>query len=295
MPYKLVKGEFHLYYRSTRHVGSQPDGDSIWFKPNDPLLLSGIGGRSVEFNNGGFAQLRFEAIDALELHYKGAEQNLELAFDSRDFTLGEAGFSVPDIVYAPQTFKAVRSAIPHPTKGFILTRNIDPFGRPVSFVFAGTTNKQDGNEYWLDTTWLNDSINAALARSGNAYPSFYTGLPTDLRNRIRDLVRTAQKPPKMIWKPDLSTKGFRAPSLEKLEELVIWPKLFRRLITFFNDGKTDLGDFDEWIRASSTRDDEVWIISEAELGNMHDVIVYEEKKNKMFMKYAPKELIIVPR
>ena len=46
MPYTLVKGEFHLYYKISRHVESPPDGDSRWFKPNDPAMLSNIGGRN---------------------------------------------------------------------------------------------------------------------------------------------------------------------------------------------------------------------------------------------------------
>jgi hypothetical protein len=64
MPYKLIEGEVRLFYRSTRLVGSRPDGDSTWFKPDNPNLLSDIGHRSADFNKGGFAQLRFEGIDA---------------------------------------------------------------------------------------------------------------------------------------------------------------------------------------------------------------------------------------
>ena len=33
MPYRLVKGEFHLFYKKQKRVGSQPDGGSVWFKP----------------------------------------------------------------------------------------------------------------------------------------------------------------------------------------------------------------------------------------------------------------------
>ena len=65
MPYRVINGYFHLFYRSERFVGSRPDGDSCWFLPDDPDLLTGLGGRSVEFNGGGFAQLRFEGIDAV--------------------------------------------------------------------------------------------------------------------------------------------------------------------------------------------------------------------------------------
>ena len=39
MSYRLIEGEFHLFYRRQRHVGSRPDGDSVWFKPTKPNLL----------------------------------------------------------------------------------------------------------------------------------------------------------------------------------------------------------------------------------------------------------------
>jgi hypothetical protein len=182
-------------------------------------------------------------------------------------------------------------ATPHPTKGYILTRNIDPFGRPVSFVFAGTTNKQDGEEHWLDTAWLDHSFNAALAKSGNAYPTFYTGLPTDLRNRIFTLIDEAFGTHKGIWKRDLSTKGFHTSGLKKLEELVIWPKLFRRLVVYFKAGNSGLEGFETWL-SESGRDDELWILSRGELCNMHDVIDFQG--SKMLMKYRPGDLIILP-
>ncbi len=291
MGYRLVKGEFHLYYKSKRHVGSQPDGDSIWFKPNRKTLLSNIGGRSAKFNAGGFAQLRFEAIDALELHYEGTEQNHNQAVVARNFTTRRVGFT--SVEYSPELYLSVKTATPHPTRGYILTRNVDPYGRPVSFVFAGTTNKQDGIEYWLNTPWLNQSINAALARSGNAYPTFYSGLPTDLRNRILTLTDQARNPRRQIWIRDLSTKGFGAFGLGQLQKLVIWPKLFRRLVTYFKSGKIGLGGFDSWLRQSGKKDDELWIISKGEKGNMHDVIRFHQ--GKMLMLYPPDDLIIVPQ
>ena len=72
MSYKLAKGYFHLFYQSEfRFVGARPDGDSMWFKPDNPAHLANLAGRDVGYNGGGFAQLRFEGIDALELHYGG--------------------------------------------------------------------------------------------------------------------------------------------------------------------------------------------------------------------------------
>lgn len=296
MPYQLVKGEFHLFYNNERHVGSRPDGDSMWFKPDNPAELANIGGRNVEYNKGGMVQLRFEGIDALELHYKGKHQHLELSKASRDFTLKDgAGFD--EIEYAPETFTSVRTADPHPIRGYILTRNVDPYGRPVSFVFAGDTEKQSGKEHRLEIPWMNESINAGLARTGNAYPAFYRDLPWDLRGRLAELSVGAQEPPAQnTWTKDESEKGFKAATLDDLEKLAIWPKLFRRLVTFFKYKKeknevAELDDFKDWLR-DTDKDDDLWIISRGEYGNMHDV--FKCKNNKLHMVFPPRDIVVVP-
>lgn len=77
MAYKLFRGEFHLFYQaSNRRVGSEPDGDTIWFKPDKKPLLAkfaplGPDGkpRRAQFNGSGFlVPLRFEGIDSIKLH-----------------------------------------------------------------------------------------------------------------------------------------------------------------------------------------------------------------------------------
>lgn len=291
MPYRLVKGQFHLYYEGKRHVGAQPDGDSAWFKPDDPRHLEKLGGRSAKLNGGGCAQLRFEAIDALELHYQGSEQALAPALAARDSLLGQSlGFV--SVEYSDNGLSA-RSAEPHPLPGYILTLSIDPYGRPVSFVFAGGTELPDGSDQFLSTEWLGLSANAALAESGHVYPAFYAGLPLDLRTLILRLTRDAAARGAGLWPLDLSTTGVEIPDLATLETLVLWPKLFRRLVSYFNGGADGLADFDDWLRADEERDDALWIVSEGRQENMHNVI--EVDGDRLRMLYRPDDLVIVPR
>jgi len=100
--YRLVRGTFQLRYRGKRQVGSRPDGDSVWFKPNRPSLLKGIAGRDAGINAGGLAQLRFEGIDALELHYPQSEhQNSEEAVGARDYMLRNLLGFVPPLPRMP--------------------------------------------------------------------------------------------------------------------------------------------------------------------------------------------------
>lgn len=288
MAYRLIKGKFHLYYQGKRKVGAQPDGDSLWFEASQPKLLEDVGGRDAKLNGGGFAQLRFEGIDCLETHFSHSHQNTERGLAARDFTLDAVGFG--DVTYSVSGM-TVTAAEHHPRPGYILTRNIDPYGRPVSFVFAGSAPEKDGSDVWFDPARFNKSINAALVKSGNAYPGFYTGLPTTIRQRIAALAQGAVR--KGIWPKDVSKRGFQASNVERLEKLVMWPKLFRRLVSFFADGNTTLAKFDAWLREDSERDDGLWIISAGESGNLHDVVSF--KNGKLRMTRPTDDLVIVPR
>ncbi|MFQ5933431.1 MAG: hypothetical protein ACE5KI_02160, partial [Dehalococcoidia bacterium] len=162
MSYRLAKGEFHLHYRSEyRFVGSRPDGDSMWFKPNNPEHLANLAGRAVDYNGGGFAQLRFEGIDALELHYRGLHQRVPECVSARDRLLRLAGFR--EVTYAPSSSgdvdTSVRTASPHPRRGYILSRSVDPYGRPVAFTFVGDTTDSDGSEVYLQPSAMAKSLN----------------------------------------------------------------------------------------------------------------------------------------
>lgn len=293
MPYRLVKGEFQLFYQGqTRRVGSEPDGDTIWFKPKSKKRLENVDGRDAEIRGNGYASLRLEGIDALELHFSADHhQHIGLALAARDSALDSLGFD--SVSYSGSKGTTVAAATPHPISGYILTKSIDPYGRPVSFAFAGSSNEADGSEVFLDTTLLGKSVNAKLARAGHAYPTFYSGLPTDLRNRIADLADAAYGAGDGLWRDEEGMDGASVPNLAQLEKRVIWPKLFRRLVSYFQDGNSGVAGFDAWLRADSKRDDKLWIIPLAEFGNLHDVV--EVSGNTIAMKYWSEELVIVPR
>lgn len=294
MPYKLVKGHFHLFYQSPhRHVGSRPDGDSMWFKPNNQDHLTNLGGRQVEYNGGGFVQLRFESIDALELHYVGSHQKRPECEDARDKLLKLVGFN--SVTFAPSgnIDSYVRTASPHPIEGYILSRNVGPYARPISFVFVGNTSEADGSELWLDVQSLSKSLNVKLVKEGQAYPTYYTGLPADLRNFVTGLTNHAQNNKLGIWKVDIDATKVQVKNSSDLEKLAMWPKLYRRLFSFFDGGGTGLAQFESWLRTTPDKDDELWIISRGELGNVHDII--DVTGNKIKMTVSPEDIIIIPR
>ena len=80
---------------SFRITGAQPDGDSIRFTPDDPANWDLITGTRVKRNASGAAQLRLDAIDALEIHYgtPRTHQPLNLAHAAAAELLPWLGFT----------------------------------------------------------------------------------------------------------------------------------------------------------------------------------------------------------
>jgi endonuclease YncB( thermonuclease family) len=233
MSYKLVEGEVRLFYHSTRLVGSRPDGDSAWFKPDNAKLLGNIAGRSARRNKIGFAQLRFEGIDALELHFPGSDHQLEEpTVAARDFLLKRLGFQEVSYAESDDIDTSVNDAIPIAVRASIMTRTIDPFGRPVSFVFPGNAPEKSGSDVFLGVPRLNQSLNAALMKEGHAYPAFYSardangqrvgGLPGDLRARLTDLAIVAFNNDKGLWRHDQTTTGATTRKAQDLFQLAIF-------------------------------------------------------------------------
>lgn len=91
MPFLVVTGTFHLVGRtpSGNPSGFEPDGDSVQFRPTDQSLLDRVTrvGSPYRPTSIGSTQLRFEGIDALELHFDGSHQPRPLADRARAVSL----------------------------------------------------------------------------------------------------------------------------------------------------------------------------------------------------------------
>jgi hypothetical protein len=97
MPFILIHGTFHLVGRTQagNPTGFEPDGDSIQFQPANPALLDQLDqpARPYRLSSIGSAQLRLEAIDALELHFDSTHHPRPLADQARDFFTGKLGLN----------------------------------------------------------------------------------------------------------------------------------------------------------------------------------------------------------
>jgi endonuclease YncB( thermonuclease family) len=251
MSFVVIEGTFHLVGRTSagKPSGFEPDGDSIQFKPADPTLLERLDrvGRPFRLTAIGSTQLRFEGIDALELHFDGSHQPRPLADQARDFLTGELGLN--PVPYRPP--EGVRVAPPvarDAAAGYILSRALEANGRPVVFAFAGAAPAANGSDFFLRVPQLRKSLNHKSVAAGHAHPLFYDTLFVDLRNALAKAAVSAREQKRGLWKDDRSHSGVRVSDQAELElNGVVFPKLFRRLTEFLAEGPADLAAFLPWV------------------------------------------------
>lgn len=226
MSFTLIKGTFHV-------LGYSPDGDSIRFKAKDSALWKKLSGPAVEMNARGHAQLRIEAVDALETHYQGFCQPLRPARAAARCLLSFLGIN--EVVWNETQSTVIKAQ--DGTQGYILARSTESNRRPVAFVFAGEAEVKDGGQITLDESILKESLNYRLLALGLAYPMYYNGLFSDLRLAMTGAVTNARAEELGVWPHDRTTKGFSVSDLEAItKEVAILPKLFRRIVDYMGQG-----------------------------------------------------------
>lgn len=248
--YQVIKGEFVI-------IGKEPDGDSIRFIAEAPKFY-----RPLQFayriykelnKNDGSVQLRFEGVDAPELHYGTAAQ--PLGVEVRGRLLECMGFK--DIKFDPQEPNRVTNCKPERIPGAILSKASEVNGRPISYVLleADSRHLTDGTAVYVDQTMLEKTINLKLLREGCGYYTVYTSTPWEHRQYLRQVALEARQNEKGIWQSD-ATSSFILESDESIgpNGALILPKLFRRSIGYLKGvAKGFQGNLAEWMGATSTR------------------------------------------
>jgi endonuclease YncB( thermonuclease family) len=253
MPFTVIEGTYHLVGRTRagNPSGFEPDGDSMQFKPRNPALLGGLArtGAPARLTSIGSTKLRFEGIDALELHFGGSFQPRPLAYDARDFLTGKLHLD-PVLYRGPGLTKVQPPVVHDGSAGFVLSRALEQHGRPVSFVFVGSPPAPDGSQLELDVALLRKSVNYASLLAGDAYPLFYDTLFGDLRAALSKAAQTARTRRRGLWASDRSQLGLAVSDQSALErEAVVFPKLFRRLTEFLRQQVGPLDQFRPWLAA----------------------------------------------
>jgi hypothetical protein len=296
MPFTLIKGTFHLVdkTKADRLVGFAPDGDSLAFKPDKISLLDRLEvvDKHYRLSAIGSVQLRFQGIDALELHFRGKtgperRQPPPLPEDSRDFLTGR--FALNPIPYSPPRFIRVKPPVVRDgTAGFILSRALEIYGRPVSFVYVGSpAPRRDGATVEVDGALLRKSVNYKSLVAGQAYPLFYETLFPDLRAILTTAAVNARRQRKPLWLADSSQRGLAVGGADNLEKTaVIFPKLFRRLIEYYSEGHRGMSGFARWLEEKKEQ-----VLDLTTGGFTHFDNVVEVHGNRVKLKRRPEELV----
>ncbi|MGZ9932514.1 nuclease [Streptomyces sp. NC-S4] len=244
MPMLLIKGSYEI-------LGTDPDGDTIHFRPDNPDEWDLIGGpRKVKRNAAGRGKLRLEAIDALETHYSRTgptvHQPLALANAARDAVLEWVGFTS----VTRGSDGLVTASTPASVPGFVLTRGVDISRRCIAFAGRGEPPAASGTQVLVDVAMLELTLNHHLIKEGLVYPMYYNTLFHDLRNAITTATQKARTatPPKGVWAEDSTVSGATVTGMSSItEHEVILPKLFRRLVDYLYLGDNDLSGFPAYL------------------------------------------------
>jgi endonuclease YncB( thermonuclease family) len=281
MPMLCLSGSFPV-------TGTEPDGDSLRFRPDDPAAWDAVPGpNAVRRNATGAAQLRLDGIDALETHYTPPgghtlHQPLGLAHAAAAELLDWVGFE--DVERSGERIASVREdALP----GYVLTRGADLYGRCVALVGRGAP--PGAGQVFVDIDLLRATANHRLIATGLAYPTFYTKLYADLRNELAAQAGAAREAGRGVFAADLTQRGVTVESLATLtDEAVILPKLFRRLAEYLqlNGGDPSLAGFHAFL---DQQDDGLWVVPTAEKAAFDDVVAVDGQT--VMLTRLPEELV----
>jgi hypothetical protein len=276
--YKVIAGTFHI-------KGFQPDGDSIRFQAVNQTNWDFF---TWETESGKLAkkkQLRIEAIDALETHYEGYHQPRAFAIAALESLLELLQIST--VTYSLSLTQVVAANDGKP--GFIASAAIDPFGRPISYVFPKDAELTDGTIMDSETLPVEKSINFQLAREGLVYPTFYTTTDRAFAEKIRAVVARARATKRGIWSID-RTSDFTLLDIRTLQEdNLIMPKLFRRLVGFYER----YSEFDKLPEYMKKQRDNLTLWDGTKKRSLADLMTFDGRR--MQMKTPIEDILFSPK
>lgn len=222
MQYKILAGHFHV-------CGYQPDGDSIRFEAQHNEHWEALAWHTRKARLATRKQIRFEAIDALETHYQEAHQPRSFGLAALEVLLHELG--IDQVVYNLRftTIIAARDAQP----GFLACQATDGYDRPISLVFDAEAPLIDGAVLSLPELPMANCVNLRMLERGLVYPTFYSSMEPDLLDIFTRATCKARQQLVGLWALDRTGDFVLQHPGTLSDDVVILPKLFRRLTTFF--------------------------------------------------------------
>jgi len=287
MPFIVITGAFHV-------LGTAPSGDSIYFHADDESNWNLLGANPPVILKGSArtTQLRFEAIDAPEIHFKPHNAVVGYCCEAPIMASAARARMLQEVAVGNVFMNAqgiVEEAENEGARGYILSRSVDKYNRPVAFVYSGDPPVANGSPFHLDVHHLKRSVNYRLIQEGLVYPTYYTGLFPDLRSVITDAVVRARESGKGIWAQDKTNKGVDLSDLAVIiDKSVILPKLFRRIVDYM-DGGGGIEGFDDFLAA---KHEQVLMLSEGRFTHFDNVVNIEGVT--VSLSRPPEDLVFFP-
>src|SRR5207248_2718620 len=123
--------------------------------------------------------------------------------------------------------------------------------------------------------------------SGNAYPLFYDTLFAALRVTFTDAATKARAKKSGLWADDKTTSGLKLKDDAMLEQAgVIFPKLYRRLTSYFTSGQTDPASFLPWLAKTK---EQVLDLTSGNFTHFDNVLAFSGGKIRLIRQ--PDELV----
>lgn len=305
MGYRILKGNLAI-------EGKSPDGDTVAFYLDEGQIGDWVwtkkrgGGRFPRFNRKYQANVRFEAIDALELHFQvqnvwptiKSHQNLELAIEARDKMLSLCGFDTSVLVEndSHRLSDPNNQLIP----AVVAYKDIDPFGRLVGFIFhvddAPPLSTEEKPERFLSADVILQSVNAKLLQEGLVFPTFYGGLYPELRNALTQTIKPARDEEKGVWENYRNEILLpRKPSISDVESPILLPKVYRRLVTHIASNGA-MSNFASFLYGNG---DTVVDTIDIRLSNLSAFVKSEatdasKTEYRLYLTRKPEELVFLP-
>ena len=211
----------------------------------------------------------------METHYGSprTHQPLGLAHAAADELLNWLGFS--NVVRGQD--ETVTSSTPDTVAGYIFTRAADLYGRCIALVGRGAAPHDDGSSVFVDVDVLRTTANHHLISQGLVYPTYYRALFPDLRNEFTAVAKQARDGGLGVWASDTTTAGFDVTGLASLEDdIVIVPKLFRRLVDYLHLGDDSMAGFSAFLDQAA---DKFFILSTGHSTTGLDTVVEVDGNN----------------
>lgn len=276
--YKVIAGTFHV-------KGYEPDGDSIRFQAANQANWDFFAWASELDKISKRKQLRIEAIDAMETHYDGYHQPRPFALAALESLLELLG--IKSVIYSIGVTQIVEAD--DGKSGFIAAGVTDRFGRPVSYLFPKKTKLTDGAVMDSSELPVEDSLNFQLAREGLVYPTFYTTTDRLFAEKIRAAIGRARKTKRGLWSID-RTPDFSIWDVRTLQEdVLILPKLFRRLVTFMDC----YADFDQLETYMRKQRDNLQLWDGTKKKSLADLMTFSVRR--MQMKTPVEDILFSPK